>query len=567
MKTAPTRTTNKVKAMVPRRAIHGWAVRWDDARARRMHEQGWWVDHTVADLAAPLARDEPDRLLMVDGEHRLTAAELYRQAEALAKAMIARGFKPGTAVSFMLPNWHESAVIYLAATLAGLVIHPILPALRDSELRFMLEDTGSRMVFVPAVFRGYDYRAMLARVAKQLIMPPEIVVVRGEAGAGTSTSYESLLREGPESIALPRVDPESVKLVLYTSGTTGRPKAVLHSHNSIAALIRQIQIHWRIDESSRFFIPSPVTHIGGSIYAFESPFLLRSRAILQAVWNPDDAVAIIERERCTHMAGATPFLQQLLVSARSRHTHIPSLSVFICGGASVPPSLIREAAEYFENCTVTRVFGSTEVPVMTVGAMKPGDIEHAAETDGEIGMADIRVVDASGRETQGEGEICARGPQMLVGYLWTEDERNAFDDDGYFHTGDLGRIVDGNYLVITGRAKDIIIRQGENIAPKEIEDILSAHPDIAEVAIIGVPDAGTGERACAVIVPQAGARPDVAVLRAYLDERRVARFKIPEQVELRSALPRNSAGKVLKHKLREELSIQRRPRTPGDTLH
>jgi len=551
--------------MVPRRAIHGWAVRWDDAYARRMHEQGWWLDHTVADLAAPLARDEPDRLLMVDGEQRLTAALLYRRAEALAKAMIARGYKPGTAVSFMLPNWHESAVIYLAATLAGLVIHPILPALRDSELRFMLEDIGSRMVFAPAVFRGHDYRAMLARVARQLITPPEIVVVRGAAGA--NTSFESLIGESTAGIALPRVDPESVKLVLYTSGTTGRPKAVLHSHNSIAALIQQIRLHWRIDDSSRFLVPSPVTHIGGSIYAFESPFLLRSMAVLQAVWNPDEAVALIERERCTHMAGATPFLRELLASARSRHTRVPSLSVFICGGASVPPSLIREAAGYFKNCTVTRVFGSTEVPVITVGATKPGDGEHAAETDGEVGVAEIRLVDGSGRETQGEGEICARGPQMLVGYLWTEDERTAFDDEGYFHTGDLGRIVDGHYLVITGRAKDIIIRKGENIAPKEIEDLLSAHPDIAEVAVVGVPDPGTGERACAVVVPQGGARPDLAALRAYLDERRVARFKIPEQVELRTSLPRNSAGKVLKHKLREELSIPLRPRTPDDRLH
>jgi acyl-CoA synthetase (AMP-forming)/AMP-acid ligase II len=332
-------------------------------------------------------------------------------------------------------------------------------------------------------------------------------------------------------------------------------------------LIRQIRKPWRIDETSRFFVPSPVTHIGGSIYAFELPFLLRSTAVLQSVWNPDDAVAIIEREACTHMAGATPFLQQLLAAARARRTRVPSLSVFICGGASVPPALIREAAGYFQNCSVSRVFGSTEFPVITVGAMQPGDIEHAAETDGEIGAAEVRVIDGNGRETQGEGEICARGPQMLVGYLWTEDERNAFDDDGYFHTGDLGRRIDTNYLAVTGRAKDIIIRQGENISPKEIEDMLSAHPDVAEVAVVGVPDARTGERACAVIVPRGSAQPDVAALRAYLDERHVARFKIPEQVELRTSLPRNMAGKVLKHKLREELIAQTAPRKSDDTLH
>ena len=217
----------------------------------------------------------------------------------------------------------------------------------------------------------------------------------------------------------------------------------------------------------------------------------------------------------------------------------------MCGGASVSPSLIRRAADYFEHAAVTRVYGSTEVPVTTVGA--PLDRDHAADTDGRAGFATITLSSI-------DGEIHARGPQMLVGYLHPEDEDESFDTEGYFRTGDLARWVDGDYLVVTGRVKDLIIRNGENIAPKEIEDILIGHPGVAEIAVVGLPDTRTGERACAVIVPTDQARPDVASLRDFLQSRGVATFKAPEQVAIWEALPRNDAGKVLKHQIQAALT-------------
>jgi acyl-CoA synthetase (AMP-forming)/AMP-acid ligase II len=262
-------------------------------------------------------------------------------------------------------------------------------------------------------------------------------------------------------------------------------------------------------------------------------------------WDADEAVALIADERCTHMAGATPFLQQLLAAAEHAGTRLPDLKVFICGGASVPPSLIRRAADYFERAAVSRVYGSTEVPVTTVGALQ--DPDFAAESDGRAGIADVRLVD---------GEIRARGPQMLVGYLHPEDETESFDGDGYFRTGDLGR-WDGHHLVVTGRAKDLIIRNGENISPKEIEDLLSGHPGIAEIAVVGVPDERTGERACAVIVPNERPGPDLPDLAKTLQAHGVARFKIPEQVVIWDELPRNDAGKVLKHRIRTVLTTQK----------
>jgi acyl-CoA synthetase (AMP-forming)/AMP-acid ligase II len=256
----------------------------------------------------------------------------------------------------------------------------------------------------------------------------------------------------------------------------------------------------------------------------------------------------------------------MLAAARRAGTRLPSLKVFVCGGASVPPALVRNAATYFERAVVTRVYGSTEVPVTTVGVTARDDSEHAADTDGRAGIAEIKLLDHNSAPS-GEGEIHARGPQMLIGYLHPEDNKDAFDAEGYFKTGDLGKWVDGQYLVVTGRAKDIIIRNGENISPKEIEDILLAHPGIAEIAIVGLPDARTGERACAVIVPKvspgggplADAPPDVAQLRSFLDAQGVATFKVPEQVVLWDALPKNDAGKILKHQIRATLTQNATP--------
>jgi acyl-CoA synthetase (AMP-forming)/AMP-acid ligase II len=273
-------------------------------------------------------------------------------------------------------------------------------------------------------------------------------------------------------------------------------------------------------------------------------------------WDPSIAVTLMDSERCTHMAGATPFLRQLLSAAERAGSRLPALKVFICGGASVAPSLIRRAAKCFGRAVVTRVYGCTEVPVATVGAPRPDEAGPAAETDGRTGIAEIKLV-AHEAAPAGDGEIRVRGPQMLLGYRHPEDDADSFDAAGFFRTGDLGRWVDDHYLVVTGRAKDVIIRNGENISAKEVEDLLADHPGIAEIAVVGLPDDRTGERACAVIVPagESGeSTPDVADLLALLQSKGVAKFKAPEQVVIWDALPKNDAGKILKHQIRAVLT-------------
>jgi len=518
--------------------IGGRRVRWDEGRAAEAYARGWWVRGTLADSLMEAAQRTPERIVLIDGACQLDCRTLHEQASALAQALLAR-MPVGSVVSLMLPNWHEATIIYLAATMAGMVVNPILPSLRDRELLFILNDAATRMIFVPSVFGQHDYAAMLDRVASQLDSPPEVVVVRGGAPLPAANS---------PAIGLPTLDPDAVRMILYTSGTTARPKGVLHSHNSMHALICQIRDYWQVEPGDRFLVASPIAHIGGSIYAFECPLLLGTSTVLMDRWNADEAVELIQAQRCTHIAGATPFLEQILAAAERAGTRLPELKLFVCGGASVSPPLIRRAAEYFERAVVTRVYGSTEVPVTTVGA--PLDPDHAADTDGRAGFAHIRLAD----DGAGSGEIHARGPQMLVGYLHPDDEVGSFDNNGYFRTGDLARWVEDDYLVVTGRAKDVIIRNGENIAPKEIEDILVDHPGIAEIAVVGLPDTRTGERACAVIVPTDQARPDVASLRSFLQAQGVATFKAPEQVVIWEQLPRNDAGKVLKHQIQAALT-------------
>jgi acyl-CoA synthetase (AMP-forming)/AMP-acid ligase II len=528
-------------------------ARHDTAHAPEAYRRGLWVHTTLAESLRAASEHSPQRIVLVDKDIRVDCATLCAQAAQLATALLAR-MPTGSVVSFILPNWHEAAVIYLAATLAGMVVNPILPSLRDQEVRFILEDVHAAMIFVPHEYANHDYTAMLDRVTAAMTHAPEVVVLRGEPGS--HTPYPALLQQPPDASQLPTLDADSVRMILYTSGTTGRPKGVLHSHNSIHALIRQIRDNWSVAPGDTFLVPSPIAHIGGSIYAFECPLLLGTTAILMDRWDPPAAVTLMDGERCTHMAGATPFLQQLLSAAERAGTRLPDLKVFICGGAAVSPSLIQRATEYFDRAVVTRVYGCTEVPVATIGAPRRDEAGYAAGTDGRRGIAEIKLV-AHDAAPEGAGEICVRGPQMLLGYRHPEDDVDSFDPQGFFRTGDLGRWVDDRYLVVTGRAKDVIIRNGENISAKEVEDLLAEHPGIAEIAVVGLPDERTGERACAVIVATDPPGPDVASLRALLESKGVAKFKTPEQVVIWDALPKNDAGKILKHRIRAALAPEK----------
>jgi acyl-CoA synthetase (AMP-forming)/AMP-acid ligase II len=536
-----------------RRDVGGWALRWDADRAAAAVRSGAWKNVTVASAAAELLARAPERILVIEGERGFAVREIHAAAERLARALLRRGLAPGDTISFQLPNWHEAMIVSLAAVMAGLVLNPITPIYRDAEVGFMLADSRSKLIFVPAEFRGYDFPAMMRRVLPGLGAPVEVVVLRGDAGDFTSWDALMALGEDGGELPLPGADPDAVKLVMYTSGTTGRAKGVIHSHNSLHAENWMRAAHLGIGPADILFNPSPVTHVTGMLYALCLPFTLGVTTILMDVWNASEALASMRRHGATGMIASTIFLQELLAAAQAQEEHLPCLRFFLCGGAQVRPELILDAGAHFTSCAFSRIYGSTEVPMITAGVASRDRAALGADTDGQIFGTEARVVDAASGAPVAEGtegEIVARGPQMFLGYTRAEDNTDAFDADGFFRMGDLGRIVHDDFIVITGRKKDLIIRAGENISAKEVEDLLLGHPAVADVAIVAMPNARTGEMACAFVIPRAGQTIDLAEITRFLIAAGLAKQKIPEHLERVDDLPRTAIGKVRKDVLR-----------------
>jgi acyl-CoA synthetase (AMP-forming)/AMP-acid ligase II len=534
-----------------RHDVGGWRIRWDPERAACAVRDGDWANRTIADFAVDLVATAPDRILLIDGDHALTCRDLYERARRLAGYFERMGVEPGQVVSFQLPNWWESSVINLAAAMTGAVVNPIVPINRDAEVTYMLNEARSRVMFVPHHFRGFDYVAMMARIAPELYDPPRVIVVR-DAVAGMD-NFDSALAAEPLS-APRRVDPDAVKLLMYTSGTTGRPKAVLHSHNSIGADSIKMAAAMTLGPDDMTFSPSPVTHVSGFLWALNAPWIIQVPAVIVDIWEPQHAFDLVKKHGCTFMLGATPFLQDFLAVARARRETVPSLRYFLCGGASVPPELILEAARHFPHCIPFRTFGATEAPTMTAGPTSRDDMRLAAETDGKLLRCEVKIVDVATGQRLGpgqEGEILVREPSMALGYARDQDNDDAYDEDGFFRMGDLGRLVEEDHLVCTGRKKDLIIRAGENISAREIEEILFASPLIEEVAVVSMPSKRTGEAICAFIVLASDVSLDLSDVAALVGAAGLARQKTPEHLVIVGALPKTASGKVRKDQLRQ----------------
>ena len=535
--------------------ISGWTLRHDPARIAALRAEGIWRDRTIADEARALRETDPGRVTHWDGTGAHDVAGLLGDAEALAAALWSRGLRPGDVISMQLPNWREAIVVDLAAVLIGLVVNPIVPIYRDAEVGLILADCRARAVFAPEVFRGLDFVAMLERLAPDLPDLGHIVFVRNaEARPG---DFASLLAEGRGlSVPWPRVAPEAAKLIMYTSGTTGRPKGVLHSHETLRRALDMSAAEWRLDPGSVFLMPSPVTHVTGYSFGIEMPFLCGTRTVLMEKWNADEALDLVERHGANATVGATPFLQELADAAARQGRPLPTFRVFACGGAAVPPELVRRARETFADCAVCRVYGSTEAPMITQGFVRPGEDRLAAETDGRIVGYEVKIVDDDGRPLPpgGEGEIMVRGPALFLGYADAGQTADSFDGEGFFRTGDIGIVGADDSITITGRKKDLIIRGGENLSAKEIEDALHRHPAIREAAAVSMPHARLGETVCAYVVPAGDARPDLAELVAFLDAAGLAKQKFPERLELVDDFPRTASGKIRKDVLRRMIA-------------
>jgi cyclohexanecarboxylate-CoA ligase len=518
--------------------------------------RGEWRPETLWHAFAGTAARHPERVALVDGAHRIAFSELARRAECLAGGLARLGIAAGDVVAAQLPNWWETAVVLLAAARLGAVANPVLPIARERELRYVLGASRARVAFIPGALRDCDHRGLVAALRPELPALEHVVTVRADPG-GDMTAFATLAGSEPAATS-PPADAAAIALLMYTSGTTADPKGVLHSHETLLAEARSLGPVHGITSADVVLMPSPLTHVSGLLHAVVLPAVHGTGAVLMERWDAGEALALIARERVTYMVGAPTFLRDLAHHPRLGDHDVSSLRLFSCGGADVDPTLVREAAARL-GCVAKRVYGSTEFP--TVATTGPDDPpERRVDSEGRpIGAAEIRLVDEEDRAVGAgvEGEVLARGPELFLGYHDPVLNAEAFTPDGWFRTGDLGTVDAAGYLRITGRKKDIIIRKGENISAREVEDLLAGHPAIAEVAVVGLPDEAAGEIACAAVrLRPNAASPTLAQLSDHLLAQGLSKRKLPERLEVVADFPRTSSGKILKRVLRETLAFR-----------
>ncbi|MGQ0826273.1 MAG: AMP-binding protein [Actinomycetota bacterium] len=458
---------------------------------------------------AALLANAPDKVAIVNDSRRITYAQLARRVGQTAGRLRQLGVQPGDTVSSQLPNCIDATVVCLAANHVGAVHNPILATANAHEVASLRADCQS------AIFVDRN----------------DHEVLDGEAPAHAAPASEI---------------PGAPRFLLYTSGSEAAPKGVLHSDGTLLAECAAQAAYHQLSADDVFVMPSPIAHVSGLLYGILLPLYLGATAVLMARWDPGDFLALVEVERGTFSGGATPFLQGAVDHPDLERFDVSSLAVFPCGGADVPPDLIRRATSRL-GVRTGRGYGSTEFPSITSAAGPGEPDDRRATTDGRpIGANQVRIVD---------GEIEARGPELFLGYRDPALDAAAFTPDRWLRTGDLGVLDADGYLTVTGRRKDVVIRLGEKISAREVEQLLERHPAVQQVAVVALADPRTGERACACVVPTDLAHPPTLVdLTAHLAALGVSRRKHPEQVVVLSELPLTPSGKVAKSELRAAIN-------------
>jgi len=486
---------------------------------------------TLWDLVARRADLTPDRPVLLQDERSLSFGGLRTRAERVAAGLYDMGVRPGTVVAWQLPTRIETAVLSFALARLGTVQTPVIPFYRDREVGFALRESKAEFFAVPGTWRGFDHTEMARRLGAK----------------GIFEAYDRLPEGDPAVLPPPPTEGTSVRWIYWTSGTTSDPKGVLHTDRSLIAGGSCLAHALRLSAEDVGSMAFPYAHIAGPDYTVML-LLYGFPAVMFEQFALPDALEGYRRHGVTVAGGSTAFYSMFLAEQRKEPgvKVIPSLRLLAGGGAPKPPEVYHSVVREME-VQLTHGYGMTEVPMITMGS--PDDtVENLATTEGRPpeGMQ-IRIVG---------GEVRLRGEAVCQGYLDPAQTAEAFDEEGFLRTGDLGFVKDSGHLVLTGRLKDVIIRKGENISAKEIEDLLAAHPAVGDVAVIGLPDAERGERVCAVVERASGAGElTLADVVSYLRTEGLSVHKLPEQLEVVDALPRNETlRKVLKYRLRERYS-------------
>ncbi len=514
---------------------------------RRVYESaGLWNGETLAGQVAAHAAHAPKRLAVIDmcGQREVTYGELDRDANRMANRLASLGVKAGDVVSVQLPNWYETVVVQVAILKLGAVLNPMLPIYRAKELRHMVTVGGVEVIVTPGVYRSFDHAAMVEEVRATVPSLSRHVTI--EDPEEDPEAFRRSLEQWPDTPPAHVLDAAAVSELMFTSGTEAQPKAIMHTEQTTSFSARAAAAALGLGGRDVVWMPSPIGHSTGLNYGVRIALHHGLPLVLQDRWSAEVAAQLIERHRVSYTVAATTFLADLVAYAERAGVDATSLRLFGSGGAAVPPKLVVAAERL--GMIVLRLYGSTESLVATWNRPDSSE-EKRVETDGlALAHVEVEVRREDGVPLVGEpGEIYVRGPATAVG-LFADPERTAaaFDGDGWLRQGDLGVLDTDGYLTIVGRVKEIIIRGGLNIAPREIEELVIQHPAVQEVAVVGLPHPRLGEQACACVVLRDGASLTLEQLVAYLREQGLSTFKLPERLALLDALPRTSTGKVQK---------------------
>ncbi|MFF4231042.1 class I adenylate-forming enzyme family protein [Streptomyces sp. NPDC001820] len=489
---------------------------------------------TLWELVQRRADLTPDRPVLLQDDRILTFGALRDRSERVAAGLWELGVRPGSVVAWQLPTRIGTALLSFALARLGAVQSPVIPFYREREVGFALRESKAAFFAVPGTWRGFDHTGMARRLALELPEPPLVF-----------EAYDTLPDADPAVLPPPPASGTDVRWIYWTSGTTSDPKGVLHTDRSLIAGGSCLAHALHLSSDDVGSMAFPFAHIAGPDYTVML-LLYGFPAVMFEHFALPEALEGYRSHGVTVAGGSTAFYSMFLAEQRKQPERklIPTLRLLAGGGAPKPPEIYHAVVREM-GCGLTHGYGMTEVPMITMGA--PDDTAHnLATTEGRppAGM-EIRIVD---------GEVRLRGEAVCRGYLDPVQSAAAFDGEGFFITGDLGHLTESGHLVLTGRLKDVIIRKGENISAKEIEDLLHEHPAVADVAVIGLPDPERGERVCAVVEQRDGAEElSLGAVTAYLRRRGLSVHKLPEQLEITDGLPRNETlRKVLKYKLREQ---------------
>ncbi|EOC7394848.1 medium-chain fatty-acid--CoA ligase [Escherichia coli] len=529
---------------------------FNEQRRAAYRQQGLWGDASLADYWQQTARAMPDKIAVVDNHGAsYTYSALDHAASCLANWMLAKGIESGDRIAFQLPGWCEFTVIYLACLKIGAVSVPLLPSWREAELVWVLNKCQAKMFFAPTLFKQTRPVDLILPLQNQLPQLQQIVGVDKLAPATSSLSLSQIIADNTPLTTAITTHGDELAAVLFTSGTEGLPKGVMLTHNNILASERAYCARLNLTWQDVFMMPAPLGHATGFLHGVTAPFLIGARRVLLDIFTPDACLALLEQQRCTCMLGATPFVYDLLNVLEKQPADLSALRFFLCGGTTIPKKVARECQQL--GIKLLSVYGSTESsPHAVVNLDDP--LSRFMHTDGYAAAGvEIKVVDDARKTLPPgcEGEEASRGPNVFMGYFdEPELTARALDEEGWYYSGDLCRMDEAGYIKITGRKKDIIVRGGENISSREVEDILLQHPKIHDACVVAMPDERLGERSCAYVVLKAPHHSlSLEEVVAFFSRKRVAKYKYPEHIVVIEKLPRTASGKIQKFLLRKDI--------------